>query len=146
MKPTNRLVRSALLIVAPVVLAAKIARAVSSRTASALRGSGSEPAVPTPASVPDRALAAVPARGGTPAPEFRRAATAAAEDLEEPSIYSSELPIPAYDALNGKDASTAIKALDDVEHVRVMLHYEEENAKRTAVHRAARLRLQALER
>lgn len=70
----------------------------------------------------------------------------AATDLDVEVILPSELPIPAYDALPAKDAVAALRELTDVEQVRTVLAFEEENSKRSTVLTAARSHLAALER
>lgn len=70
----------------------------------------------------------------------------AAVDLDVEVTLSSELPIRAYDALAAKDAVAAIRELTDVEEVRTVLAFEEENAKRSTVLTAARSHLAALRR
>lgn len=69
-----------------------------------------------------------------------------AMDLDVEVTLPSELPIRAYDALPAKDAVAAIRELRDVEAVRTVLAFEEENGKRTTVLTAARSHLAALER
>jgi hypothetical protein len=69
-----------------------------------------------------------------------------AVDLDVEVTLPSELPIRAYDALPAKDAVAAIRQLTDVEEVRTVLAFEEENAKRSTVLTAARSHLAALER
>lgn len=66
-------------------------------------------------------------------------------DLDVEVTLPSELPIRAYDALAAKDAVNAIRDLTDVEEVRTVLAFEEENAKRSTVLAAARGRLAVLE-
>lgn len=69
-----------------------------------------------------------------------------AMDLDVEVTLPSELPIRAYDALPAKDAVAAIRELTDVEGVRTVLAFEEENSKRSTVLTAARSHLAALER
>lgn len=113
-----------------------------------------------PARLGLRALGAVLRRGGSesetapPAPSPRPATTLRSAVVADPPavvpspempMLGSELPIPAYDALNARDAIAAAKALTDAEDVRAVLRFEEENAKRTTVHRAVRTHLEWLE-
>lgn len=69
-----------------------------------------------------------------------------AVDLDADVTLPSELPIRSYDAMNAADASRAIRELTDIEDVRTVLAFEEENAKRSTVLTAARGHLGALER
>ncbi len=163
MTPITRLVRTAVLFAGPALLAARVARAVAGRTTSAIRGSEREPvagplfAAPKPAVKPvptfARPAAATPATAKPAVSSSSAAPTAAATSkpappavaAEDVPVYSSDLPIASYDALNVRDASTAIKELTDPEQVRLILRFEEENAKRTTVHKVARVHLESLE-
>jgi hypothetical protein len=56
-----------------------------------------------------------------------------ARDLDVQVMLPSDLPIRSYDALAAPDAIRAIHDLTDVEEVRAVLRFEEENAKRPDV-------------
>ena len=66
-------------------------------------------------------------------------------DPEVGVVLASELPIHSYDALAAKDAVQMIRELSDPEEVRIVLRFEEENAKRATVLTAAHGRLNALQ-
>ncbi|HVE27070.1 MAG TPA: hypothetical protein VNC22_16805 [Sporichthya sp.] len=68
-----------------------------------------------------------------------------AVDLDADVTLPSELPIRGYDAMNATDASRAIRELTDLDEVRTVLSFEEENAKRSTVLTAARTHLTVLE-
>lgn len=68
-----------------------------------------------------------------------------AMDLDVEVTLPSELPIRGYDAMNAADASRAIRDLTAVDDVRLVLSFEEENAKRSTVLTAGRAHLTVLE-
>lgn len=137
------LFRSALLLAAPALFAARTLR----RALGAVPRSRRTPVPPSWGSASPFDAAPMPAEVAPDPvrPQPVRLAPARVEPVDEAPVFASELPIAAYDALNARDANIALKKLTDPDQVRVMLRYEEGNAKRTTVHRAARLHLAALE-
>lgn len=65
---------------------------------------------------------------------------------EAGALSAPELPLKKYDTLYAQDAVKAIKALRTAEDVRAVLRYEETNAGRSSVVRAAQAQVAALAR
>lgn len=104
----------------------------------------------SPTAVPDRSAATptseAPVAPAEPMPVIDPIPLAEpAMDLDVEVTLPSELPIRAYDALPAKDAVAAIRDLTEVEQVRTVLAFEEENSKRITVLSAARAHLAGLE-